>query len=286
MSHPISDVTRRVVYSGSAGVGPYSFSFEILAETDIAVYLNTTLLTLTTNYTVSIGGAGTGSVTLVTPATGADTVTLVGDRAIERTTDFVTGGDLFANTLNDELDSLTIFAQQINERVSRSLRAPITDPVNVNVELPLKADRASKYLAFDANGDPIALNGTTSVPGTLGNQDANDVAITGGTINGVVITEQVYALSGTTPAISPTNGSIQTWTLSGASTPTAGTWAAGQSITLMIDDGTAYTVTWSSMAIEWKTGGGNAPTLNTTGYTAIVLWKVGSTIYGARVGNA
>jgi len=99
-------------------------------------------------------------------------------------------------------------------------------------------------------------------------------------------TEEVYAVSGTTPALSPTNGSIQTWTLSGNSTPTAGTWAAGQSMTLMVDDGTAYTITWTSLAVAWATNSGTAPTLNTSGYTSIVLWKVGSTIYGARVGDA
>lgn len=99
-------------------------------------------------------------------------------------------------------------------------------------------------------------------------------------------TEEVFPIpTNTTPALSPTNGSIQTWTLTGNSTPTAGTWAEGQSLTLMIDDGTAYTITWTSMPITWKTGTGSAPTLVTTGYTAITFWKVGTVIYGARVGN-
>lgn len=98
--------------------------------------------------------------------------------------------------------------------------------------------------------------------------------------------ETVFALSGTTPALSPNNGTIQTWTLSGSSTPTAGTWATGQSLTLMVDDGTAYAITWSSLPVVWKTGTGSAPTLNATGETAIQLWKVGTTIYGARVGDA
>jgi hypothetical protein len=99
-------------------------------------------------------------------------------------------------------------------------------------------------------------------------------------------TEEVFAVTGTTPALSPTNGSIQTWTLSGNSTPTAGTWAAGQSITLMVDDGSASNITWTSLAVTWETNGGTAPTLATSGFTVIVLWKVGSTIYGARVGDA
>ena len=112
--------------------------------------------------------------------------------------------------------------------------------------------------------------------------------VTNKTLVGAVLndgyTEEVFAVTGTTPALSPTNGSIQTWTLSANSTPTAGTWASGQSLTLMVDDGTAYAITWFS--ITWKTNSGVAPTLNTSGYTAIQLWKVDSVIYGARVGDA
>ncbi len=99
-------------------------------------------------------------------------------------------------------------------------------------------------------------------------------------------TEEVFAVTGATPALSPTNGSIQTWVLPGTSTPTAGTWATGQSLTLMIDDGVAATIDWTSLPVTWKTDGGAAPTLNTTGITAIQLWKVGTVIYGARVGDA
>lgn len=146
---------------------------------------------------------------------------------------------------------------------------------------------------------PVANGGTgitsfgTGVATALGQNVTGSGGIalaTGSTLSGPTFndgyTEEVFAVTGTTPALSPTNGSIQTWTLSGASTPTAGTWAAGQSITLMIDDGSAATVTWSSLAVTWKTDSGNAPTLNTTGFTVIQLWKVSTVIYGARVGNA
>jgi len=150
MAYPISNVSRRVQYTGSAGVGPYSFTFEILANTDIAVYKNTTLLTLTTDYTVTINSNGTGSVTLVSAATGSDTVTIYGSRALQRTSDFVTGGDLFANTLNDELDSLVIFTQQNKEEIDRSLQAPVTDPTTIDMTLPGAALRAGKLLAFNA----------------------------------------------------------------------------------------------------------------------------------------
>jgi len=100
-------------------------------------------------------------------------------------------------------------------------------------------------------------------------------------------TEEVFAITdGSTVNLDPNNGSIQTWTLGASRTPGQANWAAGQSITLQVDDGTAYTITWSTLAVVWKTDGGVAPTLNTTGFTVIVLWKVGTTIYGARVGDA
>lgn len=163
MSVPISNVTRRVVFAPSS-TGPYAFTFEILAATDIEVYKGDTLLTLTTDYTVTINANGTGSVTLVLTA-GTDNITIVGARAIERLSDFVTGGDFFANTVNSELDSLTIFAQQNAEAVTRSIQAPVTDPTTIDMTLPTKTDRAGKSLVFDADGDPVA--GAPAFPTTL-----------------------------------------------------------------------------------------------------------------------
>lgn len=144
---------------------------------------------------------------------------------------------------------------------------------------------------------PTGATGATGPQGPQGIQGVpGEVTLAGietlsnKTLNGAVLndgyTEEVFAVTGTTPALSPTNGSIQTWTLTANSTPTAGTWAAGQSITLLVNDGTAFTITWTTLAVVWKTNAGVAPTLNTTGDTVIALWKVGTTIYGARVGDA
>jgi hypothetical protein len=154
--YPISNVPRRIVYSGSIGTGPYPVPFEILDETDIAVYKDATLLVLTTDYTVEINTTlGTAEVTLDTAATSFNNISIVGARAIERTSDFTTGGDLFANTLNDEIDSQTIFAQQVAETAERAIRAPVIDPTDINMELPPKDARKGKTLAFNATtGNP------------------------------------------------------------------------------------------------------------------------------------
>ncbi len=135
------------------------------------------------------------------------------------------------------------------------------------------------------SGDVVTGDVTLSGVQTLTNKTLTNPILTSPVFNDGY-TEEVFAVTGTAPALSPTNGSIQTLVLSGNSTPTAGTWASGQSMTLMVDDGSAYTINWASMSIAWKTGGGTAPTLLTTGYTVIELVKVGSAIYGWLAGDA
>lgn len=112
----------------------------------------------------------------------------------------------------------------------------------------------------------------------------NDLTVNGNLVVNKFLgyADTVAAVSGTTPSIVATNGTILTWTLSGNSTPTDGL-LDGQSVLLMIDDGSAYTITWTSLVDQWK--GGSAPTLATSGYTVVGIWKVGSTVYGSYIGD-
>lgn len=129
-------------------------------------------------------------------------------------------------------------------------------------------------------GDIAVGTGDVTLTGT---QTLTNKTIEAGVLtNGY--TEEVFAVTGTTPALSPTNGSIQTWTLSANSTPTAGTWAAGQSIILGVTAST-YTVTWPSVVWSKVGGSGAAPTLTSTGVNWMILWKVGTTIYGSFMGT-
>jgi len=105
-------------------------------------------------------------------------------------------------------------------------------------------------------------------------------------ITGTVV-EDVYAWTVTTGAVTtelePANGSIQTVTLTGSITSLTDNVAAGEAITLIIDDGTAYTITWPTTT--WVNNAGAAPTLATDAVTVIALWKVSTTLYGALVGD-
>jgi hypothetical protein len=118
---------------------------------------------------------------------------------------------------------------------------------------------------------------------TLGVSEASKVVTAGadGTVKfSNAIMETVYTLAGTD--IDPVNGTIQVKTLA-ANTTFTEALAAGESVIVMIDDGTAFTVTWPTTT--WVNNGKVAPTLATTGYTVVALWKVSTTLYGALVGN-
>ena len=173
--YSIAAVTRRAVYTGSAGTGPYSFTFACLATSDIAVFKNTSKLTETSDYTVTLSSStGQGSVTLDSAASGSDTITLVGARALARTTDFVTAGSLTASALNTDFDSLVIFAQQLSEENSRNLKAPVTEGISgsTDMTIPPKATRASKILEFDSDGNPavsLTATGLSTLAGISGN---------------------------------------------------------------------------------------------------------------------
>lgn len=179
---PVSDVTRRVQFASNTTTGPFAFTFEVLDQEDIAVYKNRTLLTLTTDYTVTVNANGTGSVTLVSALLITDVLTIIGDRPLARTSDFSSGGDLRAATLNEELDSLTIMSQQLNEAFDRTIRLHPGD-LNRTMTLPSATDRAGGFLSFDSSGN-VAINAVANLDFLdLERLDIDNIRIDGNTVS-------------------------------------------------------------------------------------------------------
>lgn len=198
-----------------------------------------------------------GSEKLVTTSTGVD---VTGDISVSGTVD---GRDVAAD--GTKLDGI-------------EAGADVTDTANVTAAGALMDSEVTNLVqvkAFNSADYATAAQGTTA---------DNALARSGGTMTGNLtfdeVTETVYNLTGT--VIDPANGSIQLHTLTGNTTYTDA-FSAGQAITLMVDDGTSYTITWPTMT--WVNNGGSAPTLATSGYTVIALWKVSTTLYGALVGD-
>jgi hypothetical protein len=117
------------------------------------------------------------------------------------------------------------------------------------------------------------------IVGTTDAQTLSNKTLTNPTLTG--FTETVFTITdATTVTINPDNGTIQLWTLGANRTLSTASMVEGKSVLLMVNDGTARTITWST--VVWV--GGTAPVLALSGWTCIELWRVGTTTYGALVG--
>ena len=234
---PITANERKAQFTGNTGLGPFAFTFNILTNSDIRVIKNSTVLTLTSEYTVTTNANGTGSITLTGSGNGTalistDILTIIGNRQLARTSDYVQGGNLFAEALNEDLDSIVIMMQQLDEKVSRTMRIDAGD-IGQNLLLPSKASRLNRTLQFNATtGDPEAgptaadvANAQTNAANAAASAsaaansaaaaatfDPASIAITGGTIENVAISNSTIdntVIGGSTPAaISGTTGSF------------------------------------------------------------------------------
>ncbi len=157
MTISVSNNTPRVSYSVSEGATQTSFTvnFEFFADADLKVFVDNTLKTITTHYTVSGGNGSTGTVTMsVTGASGGSTVVIIRAIALERTTDFPTSGAFNISSLNTELDRIIAIHADVDDTADRGLRLQESDDA-VTTTLPLKDTRKGTVLAFNA---------TTGVP--------------------------------------------------------------------------------------------------------------------------
>lgn len=172
-----------------------------------------------------------------------------------------------------------------------AFQAPATVASNVTWTLPAADGTANQVLKTDGSGLLGWVSAASGDVTTTGTQTLTNKTLTDPAIIGTILEDVFTITDGAAFEIDPGNGSIQLITLGANRTPKATNFAAGEAVTLMVDDGTAYTLTWTDATfggsgVVWKTDSGAAPTLNTSGYTVIVLWKVSTQVYGARVGNA
>ena len=181
MTISVSNNTPRVSYTVAEGQTQTSFTvnFEFFADADLRVFVDNTLKTITTHYTVSGGNGSTGSITMsVTGASGGSTVVIVRAIALERTTDFPTQGAFNISSLNTELDRIIAIHADVDDTAERGLRLQESDDA-VATTLPLKDARKGTVLAFNAStGVPEAGPSISSVT-TVATQSANINTVAG-----------------------------------------------------------------------------------------------------------
>lgn len=125
-------------YNGNGATTTFNYGFKVFDEADLVVTLlnlagTEVVQTLTTHYTVTgVGNVGGGTIVMVTPpATGEQLV-------ITRSVPLLQGLDLqnrkavTPELIERSLDLLTQITQDLNERVSRSLKIDVFETVNLD----------------------------------------------------------------------------------------------------------------------------------------------------------
>ena len=166
----VSMTAPRNDYIGTNSTAVYSYTFKIFAATDLRVTTRNTsnvetALVYATDYTVTgVGKAAGGTITLTAGnlATGY-ALTIRFDRTPRQSTDLRNQGSFFPETHETKFDELTRYSQQIEDVVDRSLHLPETEVgTAAATTLPVAAARASKFMAWDGSGNPIAAAGTSA----------------------------------------------------------------------------------------------------------------------------
>ena len=172
----INAVDRRIQYT-STGQTAFNFSFQVNASSELQVYIDDTLKTETTHYSVSLNTDGTGTVTFGSATTSGEIITIIGDQPLSRTTVFQTGQSNNPTTLETEFDNVLIRQQQLKEITDRSIQLKVTTPRTVTgsgtsgpLEFPYDAtvsNNADKVIAYDSNGTSLITGPTTAGLTTL-----------------------------------------------------------------------------------------------------------------------
>jgi len=164
----VSTQTNKDSFDGTGLDTVLATTFPFIDDTDLIVTKRVTAtgvettLTLSTHYTVTGGSFAIGTVTPVDGATDFPiTVTWTVARATPRTQsiDYVENDNFGAETHEQGLDKATMIVTDSQEKIDRAIKVAITD--DDPADLPNSSVRASKYLGFDAEGDPAALDAPT-----------------------------------------------------------------------------------------------------------------------------
>jgi len=253
----ISSTTRIAgPYTGSGTTGPFTFAFKVFQASDLVVVkreistATDTTLTLTTDYSVTLNGnqnsSPGGSVTLVSSISSAYELTLTSSISNLQPTDLTNQGGFYPEVITDALDRACIQIQQLASLNTRSLVAPISDGLGTSLALPAADLRANKYLAFDANGVPMAADGTDTPNIT----SAGDMTITANNAGSNVARDVIFYDNATeTMRINRTTTPGSTRVGVGTATP-AGTLGVGGDVYIgnQLSSGTSGTMRLVSSA--------------------------------------
>ena len=263
----VSSTTLKNSYTASSSQTTFAYAFKIFADADLKVYVNGTLKTLTTHYTVTNAGVTAGgNVVFGTGLTSGDKVVIQRDLTLTQATDYVENDPFPADSHETALDRLTFIVQQLNDGVeSRSFKfaKTVTDAGTIEINLD-SSDRSSKILAFDSTG---GLSATQEIGVFQGNWAASTAYVLRDIIkdtdnNNIYICITAHTSSGSVPISSNTDSAKWSLLVDAASATTSAT-AAATSATAAATSATASATSATASATSATAAASSASTAST-----------------------
>ena len=165
----VSSETASISYSGDDLTTGFPIPFAFLSNSDIQVATRDDdgdATVITTGFTITGAGTGSGTCTFTTAPAATTDIIIRRKPQILQPTDYVANDAFPAESHETALDRLTMIAQRLAYDDTKALRVPDGDPaIGSAMELPVASSRASKFLYFDADGNPEPATG--AVAGTV-----------------------------------------------------------------------------------------------------------------------
>lgn len=233
----VSQQTSINNYYGNGFTTVYPYTFKILSATDIQVYINDVLQSA--GYTVSnVGNNSGGNITFSSAPGSAAAVTFKRNLTIDRTVDYLTAGNLDADSLDADIDRTVMLIQDVKRDLTTD---GSIDWSNVNN----KPSTLTGYGITDAA--PSSHSHGLTVTGDVTGSGTGSVNLTLATVNGSVGS---YGDATTVPVITVNSKglitSVSTATISGGGSLPSQTGNNGKFLTT---DGT--NASWATVT-GWR----------------------------------
>lgn len=147
----VGDIQPQIQFTADGVQSAFVFPFPVLEEASLVVTFDAGAAAA--SHGIALAGSAGGAVTFDAPPPAGTLITILRRTAIARATDFIPAGEFRAAAINEELDRLTMIAQEIDLRGRVSLRASESDAA-MDMVLPAVAERANRVLGFDGEGRP------------------------------------------------------------------------------------------------------------------------------------
>lgn len=170
-----STVNTSPIYAGNDTTGPWAFSFKTFAQEELEVIKASatgveTILTLTTDYTVSLNGdqnaSPGGTVTTVANVATGESLRVRWLGIPTQETDIQNAGGFYPEVIENALDKLTMLTQRNTEEIDRAVKVTITsgdDPAALVTSLFVAEANAAVSEANAAASEAIAVAAAVEV---------------------------------------------------------------------------------------------------------------------------